>query len=93
MNARLQMMQDLDELLDAYFDCGVLEGREGRSHDTENGAAQNALCAIREHVRKIVMDERDACADVIEKYPYWLGNNAKKDIARAIRARSNAKVI
>jgi hypothetical protein len=32
-------------------------------------------------------DEREACADLIEVYPEWLGDNAKRDIAAAIRAR------
>lgn len=32
--------------------------------------------------------EREACAKVIEDYPYWLGNKAKQEIAAAIRARS-----
>jgi hypothetical protein len=34
-------------------------------------------------------DEREACAKVIEEYPEWLGVNAKRDIAAAIRARGN----
>ena len=31
--------------------------------------------------------EREACAKLIEAYPYWLGTIAKQEIANAIRAR------
>jgi len=30
--------------------------------------------------------EREACAKLIEAYPYWLGTVAKQEIAAAIRA-------
>ncbi len=32
--------------------------------------------------------EREACAKLIEAYPYWLGTIAKQEIAAAIRART-----
>jgi hypothetical protein len=32
--------------------------------------------------------EREACAKLIEDYPYWLGTIAKQEIAAAIRART-----
>jgi len=31
--------------------------------------------------------EREACAELIEAYPEWLGANAKQEISAAIRAR------
>jgi hypothetical protein len=31
--------------------------------------------------------EREACANLIEEYPEWVGINAKREIANAIRAR------
>jgi hypothetical protein len=31
--------------------------------------------------------EREACAKLIEAYPVWIGDNAKREIAAAIRAR------
>jgi hypothetical protein len=34
--------------------------------------------------------EREACANLIEEYPEWVGINAKREIANAIRARGNA---
>jgi hypothetical protein len=33
--------------------------------------------------------EREACAKLIEEYPYWLGKIAKQEISAAIRARGN----
>jgi hypothetical protein len=32
-------------------------------------------------------EEREACAKLIETYPVWIGDNAKREIAAAIRAR------
>jgi hypothetical protein len=34
--------------------------------------------------------EREACANLIEEYPEWVGINAKREIANAIRARGEA---
>lgn len=36
----------LSELLHQYFELGVVEGREGRNHDTEAGDAQRVLSEI-----------------------------------------------
>jgi hypothetical protein len=33
--------------------------------------------------------EREACAQVVEEYPHWLGMTAKAEIANAIRNRGN----
>ena len=33
--------------------------------------------------------EREACAKLIEEYPYWLGKIAKQEISAAILARGN----
>ena len=35
--------------------------------------------------------EREACARLIEEYQQWIGVNAKKEIAEAIRARGETK--
>ena len=32
--------------------------------------------------------EREACAKLLEEYPYWLGTVGKREIAATIRARS-----
>jgi hypothetical protein len=55
----------LDELLGDYFDCGVAEGREGRTHDTIDGQAQKALHAIKAHVTGLLNKEREACAALL----------------------------
>jgi len=34
-------------------------------------------------------DEREACAQVVEEYPHWLGMTAKAEIANAIRNMGN----
>ena len=33
----------------------------------------------------VAAHEREACAKLIEEYPYWLGTVAKREIAAAIR--------
>jgi hypothetical protein len=38
-------------------------------------------------MREAVLAEREACAQVVEEYPHWLGMTAKAEIANAIRAR------
>jgi hypothetical protein len=49
--------------------------------------AFNALCKGR--VKAAVEAEREACAQVVEEYPHWLGMTAKAEIANAIRNRGN----
>lgn len=39
--------QQFEELLDQYWQCAFDEGREGRTHDTEDGKAQRTLSALR----------------------------------------------
>lgn len=59
-------MNKLQELLGQYFDCGVAEGKENRSHDTVDGDAQKSLQAILEHVKSLVSAERETCAKLME---------------------------
>ena len=33
--------------------------------------------------------EREACAKLLEEYPYWLGTVGKREIVATIRARGN----
>jgi hypothetical protein len=40
-------------------------------------------------MREAVLAEREACAQVVEEYPHWLGMTAKAEIANAIRNRGN----
>jgi ferritin-like protein len=44
------MKKDLRELIVDYFSLGVAEGREGRAHDTIDGAAQMNLHVIEEKI-------------------------------------------
>jgi len=36
------------------------------------------------------IEEREACAKVVDEFKYWVGRQAKHEIANAIRERSNA---
>jgi len=40
-------------------------------------------------MREAVEAEREACAQVVEEYPHWLGMTAKAEMANAIRTRGN----
>lgn len=82
-------MDELDDLLGEYFDCGVAEGREGRNHDTEDGRAQKALSAIRDRVKALIAEEREACAKVCDALAHeWRGANSRIiECADKIRAR------
>jgi hypothetical protein len=42
---------------------------------------------LKEFADLVRADERNACAQVVEEYPHWLGMTAKAEIANAIRAR------
>jgi hypothetical protein len=54
------------------------------------GKDHNSFVEALERFEALVRaDEREACADLIEVYPEWLGDNAKRDIAAAIRNRGN----
>lgn len=43
--------------------------------------------ALRNFYNFAIVKEREACAKLIEEYPQWVGINAKREIAKAIRAR------
>lgn len=47
------MQSNIAELLHRYFELGVAEGREGRTHDTEAGDAQRVLSEIEAEVSKL----------------------------------------
>lgn len=44
----------LDTLLDQYWGAAYAEGKEGRNHDTEDGLAQQTLCAIHVEVQRLI---------------------------------------
>jgi len=59
----------LAEALDAWWAAAYAEGREGRTHDTEGGAAQKALqdiwAAHSAQLAAAVAAERERCADAL----------------------------
>lgn len=59
-------MTSFTELLGAYYDAAYAEGREGRSHDTVDGAAQRALNNLQEFLKSQVAAETEACAKLME---------------------------
>ncbi len=54
------------------------------AHKTEVALAEAYRCGYEAGV----VAEREACAKLIEAYPYWLGTVAKQEISDAIRART-----
>ena len=50
---------DLADALAAYWDAAYAEGRDGRTHDTEDGAAQRALNSVHDAVRDLLAAERE----------------------------------
>ena len=59
-------MANFTELLGAYFDAAHAEGRERRTHDTVDGAAQRALNDLQEFLKTRISDEVEACAKLME---------------------------
>ena len=67
----------LSEALDAWWDAAYVEGRDGRTHDTEGGAAQQALqdiwaahqAALVAAVAAAVAAERERCARICDVTP------------------------
>lgn len=50
------------------------------------GLFQEYMPEIHRLVELVRSEEREACARVVEDYPYWLGMTAKAEISNAIRA-------
>lgn len=46
VNPPSSLRQHLDSLIGTYWDLAYAEGKEGRDHDTEDGAAQRTLFEI-----------------------------------------------
>jgi hypothetical protein len=57
------------------------------AHTEWSGAPLDRLEQL---VALVRADESEACAQVVEEYPHWLGMTAKAEIANAIRARGQA---
>ena len=59
-------------------------------HQAMNEAVKNGEAFTRYCFAHLVAKhEREACAKLIEEYPYWLGKISKQEISAAIRARGN----
>ena len=57
-------MMTISELIDAYWDCAYLEGKEGRTYDTINGDAQRIRSQIDAHLSQpqpVAQGEAVAC--------------------------------
>jgi hypothetical protein len=88
-----------DELLSVAFTGPLLERfaalvaaaeRERMKYDgihTCHDQCQRPACVA---IRNAVEREREACAQVVEEYPHWIGLTAKAEISNAIRARGQA---
>lgn len=48
------------------------------------------LMWINDRITLAILAEREACATLIESFPFWLGEHAKREIAEAIRMRLSA---
>jgi len=65
----------------------IIEMAREAGFKMENSAAMQAAKAF---YKLATAKEREACANLIEEYPEWVGINAKREIANAIRARGEA---
>lgn len=60
----------------------------------ETGADPDLIFAAVEEIEMLranVLAEREACAKLVEEFPHWLGNTGRREIATALRLRSNAR--
>ena len=87
---------DIDKLWHQAMNEAVKNGEDFTRHRFANLVAEHereaCLDAMMQSTTKAVDTamalEREACAKLIEEYPYWLGKIAKQEISAAIRARS-----
>ena len=67
----------------------LVRADERNSWPAEMEAMERQVNILTDALAQAKADEREACAQVIEEYPQWLGMTAKAEIANAIRARGN----
>lgn len=86
----LPLIAEVDTSYFAYSDYPIkyIDGyeagfRNGQEHMWDQMYSRDALWA--ERLATAVARERERCAQVIEHYPHWIGGNAKREIAAAIR--------
>lgn len=89
------MGDELDALLSHYFELGVAEGAQGRSHDTEAGEAQATLDLIRLHVERAITSATakamERAAQIVDDMPARSNYAIYDAIAAAIRAEASKK--
>ena len=62
--------------------------REAGLHLYVNNLTEEPYALVVERFANLVAAaEREACAKLIEEYPYWLGTVGKREIVATIRAR------
>ena len=62
--------------------------REAGLHLYVNDLTEEPYALVVERFANLVAAaEREACAKLIEEYPYWLGTVGKREIVATIRAR------
>jgi hypothetical protein len=71
-----------------YFDqwCVRPEGSK-EFGDTIHFVRQIDALLAQKIIERWIEQEREACAQVVEEYPHWIGLTAKAEISNAIRAR------
>lgn len=78
----------LVDALGLYWQAAYAEGRENRTHDTEDGRAQSALEAVYAAVAAAVAAERERCAKLCESREPWSAPTdwwriaTKRDVSR-----------
>lgn len=77
----------LADALAAYWDAAYAEGRDGRTHDTEDGAAQRALNSVHDAVRDLLAAERERCARLCDDEFPRLQSSAERDLCAWLAQR------
>lgn len=77
----------LADALAAYWDAAYAEGRDGRTHDTEDGAAQRALNSVHDAVRDLLATERERCAKLCDDEFPRLQSSAERDLCAWLAQR------
>jgi len=84
------MKEDIIEMLRQAAEYADTHTRDMEPNDDEWSANRCDYLRYKRFAALVRADEREACAKLIEAYPVWIGDNAKREIAAAIRARGQA---
>jgi hypothetical protein len=72
-------VRELRALIDKYWELAYAEGKEGRDHDTEDGAAQATSCAINEAIRALAGEGKEPVAMLYLQLTDAMGYDSGKD--------------